>query len=96
MSKPAKINSYGIQLLHEPDGVTFSTFVEVKQNHGIVDRATVKLIKTGVCIDGTLHDYEWSSEEIELARDLSQGSKWKRYFRKLTLTLTVRNTGTGC
>jgi hypothetical protein len=96
MPKPLKIDPCGIQLLHEPDGVIFSAFVEVKQNHKIEDGAIVRITRNGVCVAGTLRNYSWTSRPINLATDLSQGSKTNRYFLKLTLTLRIENTGVAC
>ena len=96
MPKPDPINPCGIQLVHEPSGVIFSTFVEVKKNHNIEDGAIVAIARNGVCVAGTLHNYSWRSRPINLGTDLSEGSKTNRFFLKLTLTLTIENTGVAC
>lgn len=96
MPKPAKIDACGIQLVHEPGGVTFSTFVEVKRNHGIEDGAIVNIKKTGVCIGAKLYDYEWTSRPIDLGKDLQPGNKVNRFFLKLTMSLTIRDTNNPC
>lgn len=96
MGKPAKIDPCGIQLVHEPSGITFTAFVEVKRNHAIENGAIVKIRKNSVCISGRLHNYEWTSRPIQLANDLVEGSKSNRFFIRLTMTLSIRDTGVAC
>ncbi len=95
MTKPAKINPCGIQLLNGPNGVTFSAFVEVKRNNGIENGAIVTISKD-VCIGGYIHKFVWESKPIELAQDIKLGSKTNRYFLKLALTLTITRTADPC
>lgn len=96
MGKPAPIIPGGVQLFYGPGGVTFPSYLQVSEDHGILDGAIVKIKKEGVCINETLCDLLWTSKPISVRGDISVGDATKFYFLKLTLTLTITDTGRKC